>query len=980
MDKKLEQTQKLCESRHSCMVLSGTHGKIAGKGKKKIIAICSDIGLTVFDEKKSKELFNFAWVTITSLQISGEIITFEFGNDNKIEFQATTAKAFYDSVNEVLQRILTEEELKRINFQQVTASRKLPTVKSIMARIEGLSQVRKISYQNNIKSKVFDFLFYKREVLNLGEFDEVAPILLYSLPLLNFVTTLKIEGVRNWDAYASLCEIIPQCPFLKKIVASHPANINLQSFREFLTMLSNNENISSLSFGEKSNLTVDTLEDVQKCIVNSNIYNFGLRKVLNNDELLNYFYTVFLNEETSSHIWSLDLKFTKKLSFSALFSRLQNISSLSLENCHFDISLFLRNLCQYELNQLVYLNLSGNKCINNVENKFFLPVSLTHIAVNNVAWSGDSLLSFFTFIFRTIKRAKNRQLEILEDDYNNTMVTNEIYLSIASASTYAKQWSDIFDFLESCKFTNLKLLVWDSNPVDERLMKFLKLQDLKSLSMSGCLNDDDSPLVKLLSSVIKSSKNLEELRITGKDQAFIGSKFQIIVDACRGHPSLKYLDLSHSHCGNQGLSFLIPVLQELNIDYLSIDGVKTDDPIKYIELITTLANVAAGKINQEISNNINEEAVATKKNEKKEEIHIIKLNFPKHDLGDLLTNQLISNQQFFEVRSLFETFQYGIENEIQTNINTNAAGTTNTPNIPMDLFTSSYITNHIPLPFLPSYIDENQHRAILEISTNNIKAREIAINDFEKDYSEEESSNSNYSYSEDSTQASKGNSINIGRESTRAHQTSQNIRSTRDSRKSHSTRTSQSFRGINKNSQNIRSSQASQSTRGSKVSQSTRSARISQSLRDSSRKQTYDEPDEFNTNVLPLQKKELSPRQKAQPKFRSGALSSFSPPVSPKPSAEYERQRLAKTSKEDLEKQRKRKREASRRARTEILKYGLPNLTSQQIEEFIEEYKVEQQIPFPDIDVPVFNDQKWDFIDTEMSLEAMFKGMKDSRQ
>ncbi|OHT14543.1 hypothetical protein TRFO_15082 [Tritrichomonas foetus] len=927
-----------CEKTPNTLAFYASSAK-AFKGKKKIIAIITNRGIQARDGRSLKITNDISWDALKSIQIADSTLILEYENNpqiqtkpQKIESQTKgknlenqnndknsndeknqnnaknqnneksqksnktvqnsgliqidiifqeNFKQFFENLADVIQRILTKQELKLLNFKSFNCYPVSPTSNSIRARLLLTSEKVGISLSPQSMAKLTSLVLFQNPVLDINEWKNESLLIFDSLPLMKFVKSLNISEIKgNEDfksVYSYLTSLLPQCKFLRHIEIS---NWKVDSFfPEFLNLISTNKKLklSSLVFGEDSNLKKDDLELIQTSILESNIHSIGFNKAFQTNDQpndgLRQFYSI-LNDDFCKHIWSLNLDHTKNLDFNILLPKLQTLTSLSFEKCHIDLYSFLRTLGNHQLNNLVYLNLSRNKCTSRIDTRITLPPSLSHIYVNNVSWSGESLLSFFDFIFRAKKTTEN---------FNN------LHISIANADAFANQWNSVFQFFDNVKFTGLHTLIWDNNPVSPSLFKFLKMNEsLKSLSMLGCFDHNYSDIILGMAEYLKSAKNLENLSIRGSETAFLGEKFSVIVDAITDHPNLKTLNLSNSGCGNSGLLFFIPLLvnnQFPSLKLLEIDGMKpfSDKPEQYIELLTTF--------------------VKESKN--------IKISFPKHDLLQLLKENKISEEVYFEIRELFK-FQGDqnlsengeIEDEIPEEENYGNFRFGKVENSKLDENPIFIIhSNKLLSSNFPKFFEEDEHNDLLDqISKEKaeIISRNAQISLIEYDYSNEEEEEEEYSEPPQPMKLKISSS----------HQKSQN--------------------------------------------------------------QTNNKSGKLDKKVSHRDGVEKSMN------FHSTILDNYSPPVSPK--AKHTDSKSRSKSSVKTESLRSNGRNLSNRSTKKLFeKNGLSTFAQQQIKLFKEENALEEFLPFPEIEAPSYDDRRWDATDIELSLDVLYKNMKDEK-
>lgn len=648
-----------------CNIVYATSAKM--NNGNSVIAICLVTGFETRDQKTTDVLTSNYWISLNYLDIRDKKIILRFPNES-IEFSTTDSQNLFESICDVVQRVLLPKELEDLNFSRFKAYPVYPTPFSVRKRITMIKRDK--SYIPNDESeRVFDNLLkIGSSTLDLSEFPSLSQLIFQSLPLMTFVKSLIIPKLPDIPVYKILDSLVPSCSFLRHIKVSNTTDSHFPRFLD--SIINNKSKVSSIGFGPQSELTIDDLKEIRNRIVNSKIHSLELNSALsspNGEELSLDFYNLF-EGQLGTHLWSLNMNETMKINFKCLIPKLRLITSLSFEDCLIEINEFFSILCQSDMKNLTYLNLNKNDCADKISNELKIPPSLTHISVNDVSWKKNSLVSFFEFFMKQ---------------------KDEIHLSIAHAGSYREQWDNLFDYLSNSKCTNFRTLVWDRNPVDEKLISFLKQNDkLTYLSMSECFSNlepmSEKSLILSVADFIKSAQNLKTLVIEG-GEVFIGEKFPVIIDACVLHPSLSVLDLSFSKCGNVGLAFLVPLLKrgKLNVQVLNIEGAycPNQDSNRCLQLFKEIVESAS-------------------------DVHV---SFPQKENEELVENKQLKDKQDFQL--LFRSnHMYSPEEEKLLN-------SENEDNYVFKKFKKSpfyiYPLNHYtPEVLFPSFFEDIEHKQI----------------------------------------------------------------------------------------------------------------------------------------------------------------------------------------------------------------------------------------------------------------------------
>lgn len=684
-------------------VIYATYAKMSNENE--IIVICLVRGFEIRDKKTTDLLSTNTWLTLNQLDIRGQKIILKFSKE-PIEFLTADSQTLFESICDVLQRVLLPNELEKLNFSRFNAYPVLPTPFSIRKRFSMMKKETDIDQYDESETIFDDLLKIGSDVLDLSKFPKLTKLILEILPMFNFIKYLIIPKSEDYQVYQQLDTVLPNCRFLRHIKVSNKADTHFSRF--LTTIINSTSNISSLSFGPGTSLTIEDLKLIRSKIVNSRIHSLELNNSLEDqvNELGSDFYSLF-DGQLGTQLWSLNMRETKKIDFDILLPKLRFITSLSFANCDIEIDKFFVAICENDMQNLTYLNLDKNDCAEKIPKTLKFPSSLTHISVNDVSWKKNSLVTFFQFFMKQ---------------------KDEIHLSIARAKSYDEQWIALFEYLSTSKCSNFHTFIWDRNQIQDSLINFLKQnKKISYLSMSGCFSNsepsDKKSLILSMFEYIKEAPNLKTLVIEGTNENFLGEKFPVIIDACLLHPSLSVLDLAYSRCGNVGIAYLIPLIKrgKLNIQVLNIEGayVQEQDENVCIKLFKELTESASD----------------------------VFVSFPQKENEQIFEHRLLKQKQKFQL--LFRTKNTLLSNDENENESENDKyAYKKFKNTPFYLYP---LNHYSPEIFFPIFFEESEHKKLNFEASKRLKAAQerAKVNKKNEEEEEEPESESGFAFVDD---------------------------------------------------------------------------------------------------------------------------------------------------------------------------------------------------------------------------------------
>lgn len=752
LDESSKNTQLAIKAEHA------KYGNIVGKNpKNKCIVVLTSSSIQIREENKTVKLkSSYVWYDLLKISINFPFIQFTFRSreknvkkennesdleilvveiiDNKVRSNNSknqkennpNLRSFIQSLSDILQRVLTPSELKKISFYSSIITEKVkPTYVSIMSRLSMIILLHDIQVSPMSIETFKSMLFSHQTVFNLStfkDFEFIIPILFEILPLIDYLEVLKIPEINNFHVYKAAAHFLFQNDSLKYIEITGQKDDGFNSFLEKIKK----SNMKTISYAY-SKFSAQDLDLISKSLLESNVHCAEFHNAISENDYTS-FYNNFLTPDMCSHLWSLNLNNSINLDLPLLFKKLSNISSLSLAYCGIEINSTIRLIHESDMKYLKYLNLSGNLCKENLDMSVKLPNNLTHIMVNDVSWNDKSLTSFISLVLQLTKNEKNQQIQINQNNPNKK--PKDLYLSISHAVTLQHEWSRLFQLLHfnfsnssrnesflqyrtsshsSYNFSELRnaianddddeerfhsvalrSLAWDENPVDTAFFDFLReCKELETLSLNSCFHETLESSLALFVDFIKSNDSIKNLFVAGSKKVHLGKKVIKVIDACLNKRNLKILDLSISKCDSECLMEFLPLFDERksSLAVVILDGVFPSESDKFVNFLNQIKLMNSKT----------------------------KISFPNGDCLNLKKQKKIDQKQMDEINKIYQSLEGKEEpqnkvpesdEEKSSSSNNNSKNSISVKPLEHSEFIKQpYFYRYFYEPFIPYYLD-----------------------------------------------------------------------------------------------------------------------------------------------------------------------------------------------------------------------------------------------------------------------------------
>lgn len=548
---------------------------IKSNGKDERILIITQLFISYFSKKGENTNTNY-WIDLRNMIVQkkdkntliklvfdqNEVMTFEYPTKSRIEAYILESIKYMTNG----QNIKIEGVDSQINYSILPRSIFNIFLSLVSLNNNNLPKPLKSSIRMicRLHSKVVGFI---PEMI-----DQYFPFLLKSIVNSNYVESFRIPELPNTDVYGSLTEFLKSNNYgLSSIIHLQISKQNMKNFSNFCDAFSKsksvNNRITALTFSN-SELDQDSIKLLSESIINSK-WNGGFEvNSIKFDNAVNEgvnFIDSFFPNSTSLKSANSPLKFfsmnrMKISDVGQLISLLKGIRILSLSYMGIEVSSIFQAISNTGMDELNYLNVSGNFLNETVSFAKKLPSSLQRLDMNEVDFlvknqnseKGNALIEFFT----SILKKKWKTLFYLSFSHIFCHNNNEGPFPPESALQF------LFTKLKSLNSSScqsLKGLSFSGNFINDDFFDFLKkCSNIKSLYLDYCLSQD-SPFIDTFCDMIENSlPNLNVLSIKGDviQNRVIGEYFPTLCKSLKRCKCLQCLIVSDNMIGLKGLQAL----------------------------------------------------------------------------------------------------------------------------------------------------------------------------------------------------------------------------------------------------------------------------------------------------------------------------------------------------------------------------------------------------------------------------------------
>ncbi|OHT08167.1 hypothetical protein TRFO_23371 [Tritrichomonas foetus] len=507
------------------------------------------------------------WNHIKSYNSKFPQIDLEF-DDGLLRFQTIDAEVIQTKIFDILYHVLAHDELLSLNLRRFTIPKYTINGIGVMERYRSILQQEGKNSSKGVDQQLLTYLPTANKVFKLKVDDELAsliPSICLALKPFTPLESLFIPKLENATSfYKDLSEVLVlNLPFRHLALANQPDH-QFVFFGDGVKL----SQLEGLTFQDIT-VTKDTLDILQDTLLNlPKFRSLSLQNVLK-PSMFDTFSNDFLNGYVKGHLQMFNLDRTPGVELSKILTDdFPVLSSLSFAECNLDIAEALNTISRAKIQNLRYLNLSGNHATTKFDRKVDVPRQLIRLDVNDVAWSDDVFPSFIKYI-------------------THRHFSKGLRLYVERANVSSSQWSAVEDELRDAEYFPLIDLGWSGNPINGKIVEFLQKNDmLTTLFVSQVFSADDQASVDALVDGLSNLSRLRNLVVRGGEGHELGQAALPLIKAVH-KLKLNHFDISYNAIGDEGLKALADLVEKnQSLKELVFTGAKFQNLDSLNDLVT----------------------------------------------------------------------------------------------------------------------------------------------------------------------------------------------------------------------------------------------------------------------------------------------------------------------------------------------------------------------------------------------------------
>lgn len=573
-----------------------------GSGKKKRVVVITNQFIAYFKELKDVKPDHFHyWRNVSSFDINDQTVIIKFEKDFQLRFIHPNIEEFKSIIIQFFLRTFSSEELGPLDLSHFPHPPIGVNGRGILSRFDTLFRMKNKDPKTPVREYFEKFLLQRSKYVNFDESLEIDDVLncileaLRPLPYLQYISLPKI--VDSNLLYDALAEFVSKNSELKMFALRN--NVDSKS-KGFFDALKNSpvSQLKGLAF-EDVELSYEELNEIHDLSV---ARQFSSARFINciHQPVLDSFSTNYLTNDIMDKLRYLSLDRTSGINLNILSKRIQSLSVLSLAHCELEISDVLEIFGNAQLENLRFLNLSGN--LMNRATNVQIPQNLERLHVSNVTWGSGVLPKFLKYIL-------------------SQTFSFGLKLNVSSAQGVTESdWEAISNTFDELDKYPLEELSWSYNKVSESLIQYLpKNTKLTTLFLTNCFDvEQDLKVYQTFCSQLPNMSALSNLVIKGSDGLELREQASELLEALKQVKTLNLLIIDGNKIKDDGVQEIKDLVAASN----SISTVSFDS--SYISSIDVLRElIEAGSA-------------------RRRPLHI---SWPVHDLTRLLDANSINNDE-----------------------------------------------------------------------------------------------------------------------------------------------------------------------------------------------------------------------------------------------------------------------------------------------------------------------------------------------
>ncbi|OHS97725.1 hypothetical protein TRFO_36013 [Tritrichomonas foetus] len=323
-------------------------------------------------------------------------IDLEF-SDGLFRFMSPNWEKIQTLIFDVLNHVLAPDELAPLHLNQYNIPKYSINANGILARYQSMLLQADLKSPKGVETQLLEYIPTYNKELKLVNDSELPNLLILLGDALKPYKSLESlilpkfpdEGL---NLYSDLAQVLIQKSPLKHISFANSPDTQFVAFCDALKT----SQITGLTFHD-INMNQDHLTLLHEALVTIPFRSLSFQNAFKKD-LFDFFSSEFLSGYITSHLQMFNLDRTRGIDVGKLIKSLPVINSLSFAECDLDVCETLDTIGNANLQNLRFLNLSGNYARTKFTSSVAAPPELLRLDVNDVCWSQDVFPSFLSFI------------------------------------------------------------------------------------------------------------------------------------------------------------------------------------------------------------------------------------------------------------------------------------------------------------------------------------------------------------------------------------------------------------------------------------------------------------------------------------------------------------------------------------------------------------------------------------------------------
>lgn len=548
---------------------------VNSNGKDERILLITDLFVSYYSKKGENTNINY-WIELNEFSFQNKdkniLINLKFDQNEKMKFECPSKSNVGQIILESIKHMSIRKDLKVEGVNPKFCFSVLPRtifnifISQVLRNNNDISKTLKKSIRMicRLHSKIIGFM--------PNMIEKYFPFLLNSIIYSNYIESLRIPELDKTDVFKCLSEYLQ-----KESIADSTlfhigiAKQDMKNFQLFCDSLSkyksSNNKISAVTF-VNTEFNKESVMILSKAINKSNgkgsycINSLGFENATKTD--VNFVQSFFPNSESLQNVNSpikyLSISRMRIDNISNFISLLKGVRVLSLSYMNIEVSSIFQAISNTGMNDLNFLNVSGNFFNESSSYAKKLPSSLQRLDANEVNFyvqnpeseNGNSMVDFYI----SVLNKKWNSLFYLSFSHISVHNNNEGAFSPDSSLKY------LFSKLKKCKTASceiLKGLSFSGNYVNNEFFEFIKkCRNLRALFINYVFTVQSSNLDSFCEVLSDFLPNLNTLSVIGdlNNNKVIGEKFTLFCKALKKCKSLQCLIVSDNLIGSKGVEAL----------------------------------------------------------------------------------------------------------------------------------------------------------------------------------------------------------------------------------------------------------------------------------------------------------------------------------------------------------------------------------------------------------------------------------------